>query len=155
MKIEAFILPERDWLPDDLTFPVVHYSGVAQADCETTGKAFENAFARNAWPPQWHDGVYDYRRCHSTAHEVLGVPAGSATLTLDGLDGGMCRLNRAMRSHWNGTLQHHDERQLPGGGRISGRTGPDMPRGPTEEARKRMASLPLPHSDPITGGTGH
>lgn len=30
-----------------------------------------------------------------------------------------------------------------------------MPRGPTVEARKRMAGLPLPHSDPITGGTGH
>ena len=60
MNVEAFILPEQDWVPNNATLPVLLYRGaVPAADCETTAKAFENAFEHNGWPPQWRGGVHD------------------------------------------------------------------------------------------------
>ena len=59
MKVEAFILPKHDWVPNNAELPVLLYrDAVLAGDCETTAKAFENAFEGNGWPPQWRDGVY-------------------------------------------------------------------------------------------------
>lgn len=72
MNIESFVLPEHDWVPNNPRLPVLVYRGaVAAGDCEEAAKAFETAFEKNGWSPQWRDGVYDYHHYHSTAHEAL------------------------------------------------------------------------------------
>jgi uncharacterized protein YjlB len=159
MKSESFVLPEHDWVPNNPRLPVLLYRGAVEVlDCEATAKAFEAAFEENGWPPQWRDGVYDYHHYHSTAHEALGIAAGSATLTIGGPGG---------RDIY---VEAGDALVLPTGtGHRSVEASDDFlvvgayPKGqnwdicreaPSEEARQRMADLPAPDADPIEGRSG-
>ena len=159
MKIESFILPEHDWVPNNPKLPVIIYRGAVEAgSCEEAAKGFEAAFAENGWQPQWRDGVYDYDHYHSTAHEALGVAAGSATLTIGGPGGEDIRVEAG------------DALVLPTGtGHRSVRASDDFlvvgayPQGqdwdicreaPNDEARQRMAALPIPEADPVEGLAG-
>lgn len=80
MQAEHFFFDENGWVPNNAALPVLVYHGVLTGSSEEAAEAFERLFARHGWPPQWRDTVYDYHHYHSTAHEVLGVAAGSATL---------------------------------------------------------------------------
>ncbi len=159
MNIETFLLPEHDWVPNNPRLPVIIYRGAVEVgSCEETAKAFEAAFVENGWPPQWRDGIYDYHHYHSTAHEALGVAAGSATLTIGGPGGEDIR------------VEARDALVLPTGtGHRSVKASDDFlvvgayPKGqdwdicreaPSDEARQRMAGLPIPDADPVQGPAG-
>ena len=49
-------------------------------DCETL-------FATNGWLGAWRDGIFAFHHFHSTAHEVPGIVAGTAKVTLGGPGG--------------------------------------------------------------------
>ena len=72
--------------------PLVVYRGVlesgpgAAASCETL-------FAGNGWSGGWRGGVYPYHHYHSTAHEALGIVAGSAKVRLGGDSGTLIDLH--------------------------------------------------------------
>lgn len=75
-------------LQDDGTFPnnprpLLLYAGLVPTD----PALIEHLFASNDWPSAWRDGVYTYHHYHSTAHEVLGVYSGSATIQFGGQKG--------------------------------------------------------------------
>jgi uncharacterized protein YjlB len=159
MKIESFVLPEHDWVPNNPRLPVLLYRGATEGtDREATARAFEEAFENNGWPPQWRDGIYDYHHYHSTAHEALGVAAGSATLTIGGPGGKDIQVEAG------------DALVLPTGtGHRSIKTSDDFlvvgayPQGqdwdicrqaPSDEARKRMTALRIPAADPVDGPAG-
>jgi uncharacterized protein YjlB len=50
-------------------------------------QAFKQTFEENGWGGSWTNGVYDYHHYHSTAHEVLGVYSGRATIIFGGPGG--------------------------------------------------------------------
>src|SRR5262245_56555966 len=64
--------------------PVVVHHDVG--DARAAG-ACEELFARNGWLGAWADGIFSFHHFHSTAHEVLGVVAGTASVILGGPSG--------------------------------------------------------------------
>jgi uncharacterized protein YjlB len=47
----------------------------------------EELFAEHGWLGAWRDGIYPFHHFHSTAHEVLGIVSGSASVMLGGPSG--------------------------------------------------------------------
>jgi uncharacterized protein YjlB len=84
------VQPETHTFEDDgripnSRLPVLVYGGVL--DAGAGAGAYEKLFADHGWLGAWRDGIYPFHHFHSTAHEVLGIAAGSAEVMLGGPGG--------------------------------------------------------------------
>jgi uncharacterized protein YjlB len=159
MKIKSFVLPEHDWVPNNATLPVLLYRGAIEGrTCEETARAFEVDFTGNGWPPQWRDGVFDYHHYHSTAHEVLGVAAGSATLTIGGPGGRDIAVEAGDAIVLPTGTGHRCVKASDGflvvGAYPEGQDWDICREAPNAAARSRMSALPIPDRDPVEGAGG-
>lgn len=155
--VTALWFAENDWVPNSASLPVLVYTQAIAMPSASVG-SFERLFARNDWPPQWRDGVYDFHHFHSTAHEVLGVAAGSADLILGGPDGhlvtvsaGACVVLPAGTGHCRAAASVDF---LVVGAYPSGQDW-DLQRCAIPAAQlAAMRALPIPSSDPVRGEMG-
>lgn len=153
MEVEAIVFEPSDWVPNNQRLPVLHYQ--VQLD---DGDDFETLFARNGWGGIWTDGVFDYQHYHAGAHEVLGVKSGTATLLIGGPDGrrvvvssGDCLLLPGGTGHQN--LGSSEDFQVVGA-YPAGQQADIQRSVATEEMLQKIASLPLPETDPVHGSSG-
>ena len=154
---EAIHLSENGWMPNNSRLPVLLYRGVLPTTNDAAS-ACERLFQVNGWPPQWRNGVYTFHHYHSTAHEVLGFTRGHARLILGG-EGG-----REFDIHAGDVLAlpsgtGHCEISCSTDFQVIGAYPPDQHwdicrTAPDATARKRMAALPFPDFDPVTGAGG-
>ena len=126
--------------------------------CDETARAFETAFEPNGWRPQWRDGIFDYHHYHSTAHEALGVAAGTATLTIGGPGGRELRVEAGdalvlPAGTGHRSMEASDDFLVVGAYPL-GQDWDICRQGPSDEARQRMAALPVPDADPLYGRNG-
>ncbi|WP_232393098.1 cupin domain-containing protein [Novosphingobium kaempferiae] len=157
MKIETMQLDANAWVPNNPHLPVRVYRSAIEVTGEQGAERFEMLFTDNGWRPDWRDGVYDYHHYHSTAHEALGVFAGTAVLELGGPDGeqiivtaGDAVMLPAGTGHR--CLEASDDFQVVGA--YPRGQDWDICRSADDGALARIAALPDPAQDPITGAWG-
>ena len=157
LHVEHLQLSRNGWMPNNERLPVLLYRR-AFTPSGSLADLMEQAFQKNAWPPQWRNGVYDFHHYHSTAHEVLGFAAGHADLVLGGEGGepvtvhagdvlvlptgtGHCRIKASNDFLVIGAYPENEHWDIC-------RTAP------TPEVLERMRHVPFPASDPLTGTSG-
>lgn len=123
-------------------------------------EAMEALFAAGGWPPAWRSSVFTYHHYHSTAHETLGIAAGSAQLMLGGPKGREFDVAAGDVIVIPAGVVHRRLSSSPGflvvGAYPPGQNW-DLLRGEPGErpmADQNIARVPLPRSDPVAGESG-
>jgi uncharacterized protein YjlB len=159
LHISSFTLEDSGPIPNS-ALPVVLYQHAFPGSINDLAASIEQTFHNNAWSGAWRDSIYTYDHYHSTAHEVLGVYAGSATIRLGGEPGLTQRLKAgdvliipAGVAHKNlgastdfgvvGAYPEGQEWDL-----CSGKPG-ERPR-----VDENIARVALPRTDPVYGAEG-
>ncbi len=81
--------PERHHFENDGMFPnnklpLLLYRQAVDPGLSSLASVIESHLARNGWADSWRNGVYPFPHYHSTAHEVLVVYSGRATIEFGG-----------------------------------------------------------------------
>ena len=131
-------------------------------EVEGAGAASEcgELFARNGWLGAWANGIFPFHHFHSTAHEVLGIVAGTAAVVLGGPRGRRFEVVRgdvlvlpAGTGHCN--VGSSEDLLVvgayPNGMRCDLRRGDPAER---DEVLANIAGVPLPDADPVHGSGG-
>ncbi|NJO08109.1 MAG: cupin domain-containing protein [Chloroflexaceae bacterium] len=88
LQTQPYRFTDDGTIPNNARLPLLVYAQALPP--EAIDSAGCTAFlARNGWHGAWTDGVFPYHHYHSTAHEVLAVISGNATLHLGGEEGTM------------------------------------------------------------------
>jgi uncharacterized protein YjlB len=155
---EMFHLSRNGWVPNNDQLPVLVYRDVLDVSGSDPASKFEQVFARNGWPPQWRNGIYDFHHYHSTAHEVLGVASGQGRIVLGGPGGKEFTVSAGdilILPAGTGHCRIDSSSNFLVVGAYPPRQSWDICRSaPSQMERERMRTLPFPMSDPLTGPAG-
>lgn len=159
-KIEQVLLPKDGLFPNNPELPLMLYPGAFLPFGADPAADIEGRFNANGWPAAWRNGVYSYHHYHSDAHEALGVYRGWAKIQLGGPNAQVFKVKAG------------DGVVLPAGtahklidaspdfavvGAYPPGQRPDMCHGNPDErpgADERIALVPMPATDPVTGAEG-
>lgn len=152
--------PERLTFADDGRFPnsaqpVVLHRAVEAPGADAADRLTAR-FAAHGWSGGWVAGIYEFEHYHSTAHEVLGVAAGTARVRLGGPGGDVVDIAPGDVVAIPAGVAHRclEESRLRVVGAYAGGRTPDLLRGEPGErpaADARIAAVPPPDADPVTG----
>src|ERR1700761_7874992 len=66
---ETLSFEPNGWIPNNQRLPVLVYRAAVPISGSDPAASFEDAFARNGWPPQWRNGIYSFHHFHPSTHE--------------------------------------------------------------------------------------
>ncbi|UCF94278.1 MAG: cupin domain-containing protein [Desulfobacterales bacterium] len=159
-KVSSVMLEDDGTFPNNARLPLLVYESALQLRSANPASLIEKIFSANRWGDSWRNGVFGYHHYHSTAHEVLGVYRGAATIQLGGPRG----ITR--------TLNAGDVVVIPAGvAHKKIRSSPDFavvgayPReqhwdmcygkpGERPQTDQNIARVPRPATDPVYGTDG-
>ena len=155
--------PETHTFEDDggipnSRLPVLVYHGALESDAGPA--AYEQLFAGHGWLGAWRDGIFPFHHFHSTAHEVLGIAAGTAEVTLGGPGGRRFQLvsgDVVVLPAGTGHCNEESSDDLLVVGAYPNGMDWDVRRGdPAErdEVLANIARVPIPDQDPVAGKSG-
>ncbi|MFW6181462.1 MAG: hypothetical protein ACOC8N_06905 [Spirochaetota bacterium] len=158
-SVDYVILTDDGRFPNNGMLPLLLYRGVLPAG-RADARRFQELFQGNGWGGSWLGRIYQVHHYHSTAHEVLGVCEGWASLQLGGEGGILFRLQPGDAMVIPAGVAH----KLVDSGGSLGVVGAypagqqwDMKYGqPGERPRadRAIARVPLPGTDPVFGQEG-
>jgi len=160
VTIESWRLEDDGAIPNNPELPLLLYRDAVALPRADPASVFEALFTANGWPAAWRNGIFPFHHFHSTAHEALGVFAGSATARFGGESG------------VDVTVSAGDVIVIPAGvghkaieastdlgivGAYPTGTSPDLCRGTAGERPVCLAAISqvaVPALDPLYGGEG-
>lgn len=161
MQVEPLIFYfVEDSVTPNNRLPVLIYSDLLGEVKEDYTDFLEKKFQENNWTNNWRDTILSEHHYHTTSHEVLGISKGSVDLQLGGEKGKRFQVSAgdvliipAGVAHRS--LDRHSDYEVIGG-YPEGRAWDLIFCEPEKfhEAKKRIAALPLPETDPIFGDKG-
>jgi uncharacterized protein YjlB len=151
---------EDDGLVPNNRLPFLVYKAAIDLDNAHPEKTIEGLFGANGWGKMWRNGVYDYLHYHATVHEALGVARGHARVRFGGDGGKVLEISAgdvAILPAGTGHQCLSASKDFSVVGAYP--PGPKMHVTlPTPEnhahARKTIAAVKLPKSDPVLGEDG-
>jgi uncharacterized protein YjlB len=159
-EVEIHRFEDDGSIPNNPQLPLLLYRGALDFGHHDPALVCEQVFANHGWGDAWRNGIYPFPHYHSTAHEVLGIARGHASVRLGGARG------RTV------TVQAGDVVVIPAGvghqnlgasadllviGAYPHGQSADLGRGaPGERPRvlDAIARVPLPQADPVYGEAG-
>ena len=157
--VEQHLLADDGIVPNNPLLPLLVYRAALDTGRDAA-EACERRFAENGWSGGWRGGVYPYHHYHTTAHEALGVVAGSARVRLGGENGALVDIAAGDVVVIPAGVAHKGEAASPDlvivGAYPEGR-GPDLQvagKGDRDKAQANIARVPLPAEDPVYGPDG-
>jgi uncharacterized protein YjlB len=159
LTIEEHLFIDDGDVPNNPSLPLIVYRAALETGPRAAA-ACEARFADNDWSAAWVDGIYSHHHYHSTAHEALGIVAGSVRVQLGGEGGKTVELRAgdvvvipAGVAHKNNGASH----DLMVVGAYPGGKTPDMCTPAAqgrEQVRRNILQVSLPLCDPVYGKTG-
>lgn len=159
-QVSAQMLQGKGGIPNNPKLPLLILEQVLKLPAGNPPEFIERLFADNHWTGSWRGSIYTYHHYHSTAHEVLAVYSGNASIQFGGPEG----INRKLRSgdvviipagvaHKNlgASSDFAVVGAYPEGQEWDLCYGAPGERPATDE---NIAKVPLPKSDPVFGATG-
>lgn len=157
--MHTYLFNDDGRIPNNPDFPLLVYPGTLE-DKHRSASGCRSLFTENGWTGNWVNGVYEYHHYHSTAHEVLGVISGQASILFGGPQGETLAVEAgdvvvvpAGVGHCN-QGSSGDFRVV--GGYAGGRQW-DMNTGKEGERPQvlhNIKNVPIPDTDPVHGPSG-
>jgi uncharacterized protein YjlB len=146
-------------VPNNPALPLLVYRDALETGPHCA-EACEALFAANDWSGSWRNGMFARHHYHSTAHEVLGIAAGSVRVRLGGEGGATLELRAGDVVVIPAGVAHKNEGASPDllvvGAYPAGQR-PDMCGPATQEPGQALGNIravALPVCDPVYGKTG-
>jgi uncharacterized protein YjlB len=156
---ETFVFEDDGSIPNN-TLPLIVKRRAMAPSASDPARALVAVFAKNGWTGAWQNGIYDFHHYHSTAHEVLGLVSGSASVRFGGEGGDLVGLTAGdvvvIPAGVGHALVNASADLSVVGAYAEGREC-DLIRDDASaiaRARERIAAVPLPAADPIDGANG-
>src|SRR6266508_1008523 len=86
-RITTYRFADDGAIPNNPHLPLLLYAGALQLTPVDPAVGAERIFAANGWDGLWRNSIFPYPHYHSTAHEVLAICAGEATVRFGGEQG--------------------------------------------------------------------
>ncbi|MGC9468435.1 MAG: cupin domain-containing protein [Anaerolineae bacterium] len=159
-EAEHVLIPEKAPFPNNDRLPALIYRQVVTLPDLDPAAVFEAIFRAHGWQGTWRNGIYGFHHYHSTAHEVLGVYQGHATVQLGGDQGITTQLTAGDVVVIPAGVAHKNLGSSVDFGVVGAYPSDqrwDMNYGrPDErpEADKNIAKVPTPSADPLYGDQG-
>jgi uncharacterized protein YjlB len=159
-KVILQTLTDDGVFPNNAKLPLIVYRGAVALPERDPAAAFEALFAAHDWPPAWRYGIFGYHHYHSTAHEVLGVFRGRATLQFGGEPGVVLEVQTGDVVVLPAGVAHKSLDSSRGfcavGAYPRGQQWDTCTGKPGERPRAdaNIAGVPLPQADPVYGPKG-
>jgi uncharacterized protein YjlB len=157
---ETFLLGVSGTFPNNDRLPVILYRDVVPLDPAEPAASLEAVFLQNGWEGVWRNGIFSYHHYHATAHEVLGIAAGTVTVELGGDDGSILELAPGDVVILPAGIAHRNVDSSPDlvvvGAYPPGQIW-DVNTGEAEDhprVDESIAAVPLPATDPVYGTEG-